>query len=100
MPITVCHLPPGTSKWNKIEHRLFSFISLNWQGRPLLSFEAVVNLIGATRTTSGLKVKAVLDTTAYEPGEKIGDAEMRTLHLKPHDFHGDWNYTLRPRPTV
>ena len=100
LAITVCHYPPGTSKWNKIEHRLFSFISLNWKGRPLLSFEAVVNLIGATRTTSGLKVKAVLDTTAYEPGEKIGDAEMRTLHLKPHDFHGDWNYTLRPRATV
>ena len=100
LAITVCHYPPGTSKWNMIEHRLFSFISLNWKGRPLLSFEAVVNLIGATRTTSGLKVKAVLDTTAYEPGEKIGDAEMRTLHLKPHDFHGDWNYTLRPRATV
>lgn len=73
-------------------------MSLNWKGRPLLSFEAVVNLIGAT-TTSGLKVKAVLDTTAYEPGEKINDA-MRTLRLKPHDFHGDWNYTLRPRPAA
>jgi hypothetical protein len=96
--ITVCHYPPGTSKWNKIEHRLFSFISLNWKGRPLLSFEAVVNLIGATTTTRGLKVKAVLDTTAYEPGEKINDAAMRTLHLKPHDFHGDWNYTVHPRP--
>ena len=100
LAITVCHYPPGTSKWNKIEHRLFSFISLNWKGRPLLSFEAVVNLIGATTTTSGLKVKAVLDTTPYEPGEKIKDAEMRRLHLKPHDFHGDWNYTLQPRLTA
>jgi hypothetical protein len=100
LAITVCHYPPGTSKWNKIEHRLFSFISLNWQGRPLLSFEAVVNLIGATTTTTGLKVKAVLDTTAYEPGEKIGDAEMQRLHLKPHDFHGDWNYTVSPRSTA
>jgi len=89
-----------TPKWNKIEHRLFSFISLNWQGRPLLSFEAVVNLIGATTTRSGLKVKAVLDTNAYEPGEKIDDAEMKALRLKPHDFHGDWNYTLHPRPTL
>ena len=100
LAITVCHYPPGTSKWNKIEHRLFSFISLNWKGRPLLSFEAVVNLIGATTTKSGLKVKAVLDTTAYEPGEKIDDAEMKKLRLKPHDFHGNWNYTLHPRHTV
>lgn len=100
LAITVCHYPPGTSKWNKVEHRLFSFISLNWKGRPLLSFEAVVNLIGATRTTSGLKVKAVLDTTVYETGEKIADAEMEKLRLTPHDFHGDWNYTLRPRPSA
>jgi hypothetical protein len=100
LAITVCHYPPGTSKWNKIEHRLFSFISLNWKGRPLLSFEAVVNLIGATTTKSGLKVKAVLDTNTYEPGEKIDDAEMKTLRLKPHDFHGNWNYTLHPRPNA
>lgn len=99
LPITVCHYPPGTSKWNKVEHRLFSFISLNWQGRPLLSFEAVVNLIGSTTTKSGLKVKAVLDTTTYEPGQKIADAEMRALRLKPHGFHGEWNYTLQPRPS-
>jgi hypothetical protein len=100
LAITVCHYPPGTSKWNKIEHRLFSFISLNWKGRPLLSFEAVVNLIGATTTNTGLKVKAVLDTTAYQPGEKIDDAAMRTLRIKHHDFHGDWNYTLQPRATA
>lgn len=96
-PVTVCHYPPGTSKWNKVEHRLFSFISMNWRGRPLLSFEAVVNLIGGTTTQSGLKVKAILDTKEYEPGQKIADQEMRALRLKPHVFHGDWNYTLKPR---
>jgi DDE family transposase len=96
IPITVCHYPPGTSKWNKIEHRLFSFISMNWKGRPLVSFEAVVNLIGGTTTKSGLSVKAVLDTREYEPGIKIKDDEMRTIHLSPHDFHGDWNYTVQP----
>jgi hypothetical protein len=98
-PVTVCHYPPGTSKWNQVEHRLFSFISMNWRGRPLLSFEAVVNLTGGTTTKSGLKVKALLDTREYEPGQKIADAEMQALHLEPHTFHGDWNYTLAPRPT-
>ena len=97
MALTVCHYPPGTSKWNKVEHRLFSFISMNWRGRPLLSYEAVVNLIGGTTTKSGLRVKALLDTREYEPGEKITDAEMRTLRLKHHRFHGDWNYTFQPR---
>jgi len=96
-PISVCHYPPGTSKWNKVEHRLFSFISMNWRGRPLVSFEAVVNLIGGTTTRSGLKVKAVLDRTAYAPGQKIADEEMEALRLKPHAFHGEWNYTLQPR---
>lgn len=100
LAITGCHYPPGTSKWNKIEPRLFSFISLNWRGRPRLSFEAGVNLIGATTTQSGLRVKAVLDTTAYEPGQKMDDPEMEALHLKPHNFHGEWNYTLDPRQTV
>jgi hypothetical protein len=95
--VTVCHYPPGTSKWNKVEHRLCSFISMNWRGRPLVSYEAVVNLIGGTTTRSGLRVKAVLDTTAYAPGEKIPDDEMQALRLKPHAFHGDWNYTLEPR---
>ena len=99
LAITVCHYPPGTSKWNKVEHRLFSFISMNWRGHPLLTFEAVVNLIGGTTTKSGLTVKALLDTTEYEPGQKIADDAMRALHLKPHAFHGDWNYTLEPRPT-
>jgi hypothetical protein len=98
IPVTVCHYPPGTSKWNKVEHRLFSYISMNWRGRPLVSFEAVVNLIGATTTKSGLRVKALLDTAEYEPGEKITDADMASLRLKRHAFHGDWNYTLQPRP--
>jgi hypothetical protein len=97
LPVTVCHYPPGTSKWNKVEHRLFSFISMNWRGRPLLSFEAVINLIGSTTTKSGLKVKALLDTAEYEPGQKVADDTMRALTLKPHTFHGDWNYTLEPR---
>jgi hypothetical protein len=96
IPITVCHYPPGTSKWNKVEHRLFSFISMNWRGRPLLSYEAVVNLIGGTITKSGLRVKAMLDRSTYATGEKISDEEMQTLQLKPHAFHGDWNYTLEP----
>lgn len=97
LPITVCHYPPGTSKWNKVEHRLFSFISLNWQGQPLVSYETVVNLIGSTRTRTGLKVKAILDTHAYETGQTIGPAEFNALRVRPHPFHPDWNYTLQPR---
>jgi Rhodopirellula transposase DDE domain len=97
MAVWVCHYPPGTSKWNKVEHRLFSFISMNWRGRPLLSYETVVNLIGGTTTKSGLRVKALLDTREYEPGQKITDEQMRKLRLKAHRFHGDWNYTLQPR---
>jgi hypothetical protein len=100
LSITVCHYPPGTSKWNQVEHRLFSFISMNWRGQPLISYETVVNLIGGTTTHKGLKVKALLDTTEYEAGQRITDDEMRTLRLKPHVFHGDWNYTLAPtQPT-
>jgi hypothetical protein len=97
LPITVCHYPPGTSKWNKIEHRLFSFVSMNWKGRPLVSYEAVVNLIANTTTKGGLKVKAVLDTKTYETGQKVTEHEMKALSLKRHKFHGDWNYTLLPR---
>ena len=97
VPITVCHYPPGTSKWNKIEHRLFSFISMNWKGTPLVSYETVVNLIGSTRTRSGLKVKAMLDTREYETGTKVSSQEFRELQLKGHTFHPDWNYTLSPR---
>lgn len=98
-PITVGHYPPGTSKWNQIEHRLFSFVSMNWKGRPLVSYEAVVNLIGSTTTRSGLQVKALLDDKHYETGQKIPDHELEALHLKPHAFHGEWNYTLQPRKT-
>lgn len=96
-PITVCHYPPGTSKWNKIEHRLFSFISMNWRGQPLISYEAVVNLIGNTRTRSGLQVKALLDKGTYETGQKVSTQQMERLNLRGHSFHSDWNYTLSPQ---
>ena len=94
--ITVCHYPPGTSKWNKIEHRMFSFISLNWRGQPLVSYETVVNLISATRTRAGLRVKAILDPRTYEAGIKISDEEMEALRLERHALYPDWNYTLKP----
>ena len=97
-PITVCHLPPGTSKWNRIEHRLFSHITMNWRGKPLVSHEVIVNLIAATTTRTGLTVQAALDTDPYPKGIKITDADMQTLNITPHDFHGDWNYTIHPRP--
>ena len=97
MAITVCHYPPGTSKWNKIEHRLFSFISLNWRGQPLLNFETVINLIGGTHTQSGLKVKAVLDIDRYETGIATPAEEIDKLRLKRHRTHPHWNYTLLPR---
>jgi transposase len=96
IPVTVCHYPPGTSKWNKIEHRLFSFISLNWKGQPLLNFEMVVNLIGGTRTRSGLVVKAVLDTNQYNTGVKVADEELETVQLQRHTTHPNWNYTISP----
>ena len=94
LAITVCHFPPGTSKWNKIEHRLFSYISRNWRGQPLVSLAVIVNLIGATRTAAGLRVRCELDRGAYPKGQDVSDAQMATLHLAPHPFHGDWNYTL------
>ena len=94
--ITVCHYPPGTSKWNKIEHRLFSHISIHWRGQPLKTYETVVNLIGTTSTSSGLKVKARLDRRNYDTGESISDQQMKTLRLQAHKFHPDWNYTLLP----
>ena len=100
MAITVCHYPPGTSKWNKIEHRLFSFISLNWKGKPLINFETVVNLIGGTRTKTGLKVKALLDTNQYETGVELSKKDMDELLLRRHKTHPDWNYTLSARPIV
>jgi transposase len=94
--ITVCHFPPGTSKWNKVEHRLWSHVSMNWKGRPLTSHEVMVELIGATTTRTGLKVKAALDQSYYPIGTKITDKEIRQLPLRRHDFHGEWNYTLLP----
>jgi len=96
LKITVCHLPPGTSKWNKIEHRLFSFISANWRGRPLTSLVAIVNLIAATTTEAGLRVRAEIDKGQYPEGREIADEEMAQVRLRPHRFHGDWNYTIRP----
>ena len=94
--IAVSHFPPGTSKWNKIEHRLFSFISQNWRGKPLLSFEVIVNLIAATTTTKGLKVHAELDSGTYPAGTKIDDQELAGVRLRRDKFHGDWNYEIHP----
>jgi transposase len=100
LEITVCHFPPGTSKWNKIEHRLFSFITQNWRGKPLTSHEVIVELIAATTTRSGLKVKSRLDTAEYPKGIRVSTKQFKSLSLKPNDFHGDWNYTISPRPSV
>jgi Rhodopirellula transposase DDE domain len=97
LALHVCHFPPGTSKWNKIEHRLFSFITQNWRGKPLVSHQAIVNLIASTRTRTGLVVKAALDTNHYETQIKVTDAELAQLNLQRDEFHGDWNYTLSPR---
>ena len=96
LEITVCHFPPGTSKWNKIEHRLFSHITMNWRGRPLTSHEVIVQAIAATTTRTGLRVRAELDDSPYEAGVKVSDRQMDALPLTRHDWHGDWNYTLRP----
>lgn len=98
MPITVCHFPPGTSKWNKVEHRLFSFISSNWRGEPLRDYETVVRLIAATTTAKGLKVTCRLDRRKYQVGRKVTDDEIDSLNLHSHKFHGEWNYTIKPRP--
>jgi len=98
LTIAVLHLPPGTSKWNKIEHRLFSFISRNWRGRPLIDYRTIVQLIGATTSTTGLTVRCELDENLYPAGIKISDAEMAELDISPNDFHGEWNYTIKPRP--
>ena len=98
LEITVCHFPPGTSKWNKIEHRLFSAITMNWRGRPLTSHEVIVNSIAATTTGTGLTVRAELDPGSYPTGTEISDAQMAAVPLARHRFHGDWNYTIHPRP--
>jgi Rhodopirellula transposase DDE domain len=97
LPITVCHFPPGTSKWNKIEHRLFSFITINWRGKPLRTFRTIVQLIAATTTEAGLKVRAELDENKYPKGIKVSDAQLAAVNLSRHAFHGDWNYAIAPR---
>jgi hypothetical protein len=99
LAVTVCHFPPGTSKWNRIEHRLFSHISMNWRGRPLVSHEVVVQLIGTTTTRTGLKVRAELDPGSYPTGIKVTDAELAAVPLTRHAFHGEWNYTITPSPS-
>jgi hypothetical protein len=97
LELHVCHFPPGTSKWNKIEHRLFCFITKNWRGRPLTSYKVIVNLIGSTTTKTGLTVRAALDTSTYETGIEVSDAELARVKMTPAKFHGEWNYTIRPR---
>ena len=96
LTIHVCHLPPGTSKWNKIEHRLFSFISQNWRGKPLLTHATIINLIAGTRTTTGLKIRCELDRHDYPKKVKVTDDQMHAIRLEPDSFHGDWNYTISP----
>ena len=98
--ITVCHLPPGTSKWNRIEHRLFSFITQNWRGKPLVSHQTIVQLIAATTTDTGLKVRSEIDPNTYPAGVKVTDDEMDAINILRHKFHGDWNYTIRPQTSV
>ncbi len=98
LTVTVCHLPPGTSKWNKIEHRLFSFITQNWRGKPLVSYQAIVQLIAGTTTRTGLNVKCGIDPNLYPAGVKVSDAEMEAINIVPHEFHGEWNYSISPRP--
>ncbi len=99
LTVRVSHFPPGTSKWNKIEHRLFSFISMNWRGQPLVSHEVIVNLIAATTTQKGLHVRAAIDDSLYEKGVKVTDTQFTTIRIAPDDFHGDWNYAISPHPT-
>jgi transposase len=96
LTISVCHFPPGTSKWNKVEHRLFSYITMNWRGRPLTDYQTVVNLIADTKTKTGLIVKARLDKNTYERGIKVSAQELKTFKIQPHRFHGEWNYTIKP----
>lgn len=100
IPITVCHYPPGTSKWNKIEHRMFSFISMNWKGKPLVSYETIINLIGSTETKNGLKVAVREDNSKYATGVKFSNEDMSKLHLEPFPLHPKWNYTLLPHSSI
>jgi hypothetical protein len=96
LTITTSHFPPGTSKWNTIEHRLFSYISRNGHGQPLVSLAVIVSLIGATRTTTGLRIRCELDRGAYPTGRRVSDEQVASLRLTPDPFHGDWNYTITP----
>jgi len=96
LSLRVCHLPPGTSKWNKIEHRMFCHITKNWRGRPLESLAVIVSLIGSTTTANGLKIRAEIDASLYPKGQKISDEEMARVHLRPDPFHGEWNYVISP----
>ena len=98
MIVEVCHYPPGTSQWNKIEHRLFCHITRNWQGEPLETFQIVVELIGNTSTNEGLEVHAWLDGSTYQKGVKVTDDELAACSIKRNPFHGEWNYEIRPRP--
>ena len=100
VPITVCHYPPGTSKWNKIEHRLFSFITINWRGKPLRTYQTIVNLIGATTTETGLEVRCELDDAMYQKGLKVTDEQMEAVNIRGHRFHPEWNYTISPHVTA
>jgi len=97
LQVSVCHFPPGTSKWNKIEHRLFSFISINWKGKPLLTYQTIINLISSTKTKTGLTVKARLNKKKYKKGIKVSNAEMKELNLHKNKFHGEWNYTIKSK---
>jgi DDE family transposase len=100
LAVTVCHLPPGTSKWNKIEQRLFSFITQNWRGKPLVSHQAIVQLISATTTDTGLKVRCEIDRKTYPAGVKVTNAEMGDINIVRHEFHGDSNYTIKPQGKI
>lgn len=99
-PVTVCHLPPGTSKWNKIEHRLFSFITQNWRGKPLITHQVIVSLIAATTTKTGLHVQSEVDSRVYAKGRRVSDEQLALVHLEPNAFHGEWNYTIHPTGTM
>ena len=93
----VCHFPPGTSKWNKIEHRLFSYISANWRGKPLVNLQTIVELIGNTTTQAGLKVKVIVDHSQYQTGKKVSDEDFTAINIEKNEFHGEWNYIIRPQ---
>jgi hypothetical protein len=96
LSVTVCHFPPGTSKWNKIEHRLFSYIAMNWRGKPLVSLAAIISLIGSTTTDSGLRVRSEIDEARYPKGVVLTEEQMESINIERHQFHGDWNYTIHP----